>query len=863
MFMRISDASCHKWHKYASHRCSRIYFGVILTGSFFFSEFLNLEFLNFRFLNLKAFAETVSLGEMKRTDSQQAESLYQMGRVREAIALWLQMLDRSPSPQIKAALHNNLAIAYRQIGRMSEAIGQWQKAIEIYKASSDRLDQVRLAQSQVELAQAYLAIGQQQQAIQILQSVVLPDLLSQNNGDQFLDRNSAEQQQVAIAIKGSLGNAHFALGDYDRALSFYQEGLSLATTLLSPTQATPSLGLGWLNVGNTLAKRAERYTIQIKAAMQEGEQQEAARLQGLRDRDLENARSAYARSLTYTDTDPILRVKVLLNFAHLLDETKDSQFSAYQREAATLIDTLPTSREKIHALIDLASLPPDPNLGATRQITLLEKAIATAETIGDLRSQSFALGSLGKIYEMQGEYKLALDFTDRAQWIAQQINAGDSLYRWQWQSGRIYKALGKPQEAMKAYRQAIASIQSIRSDIIAADRNFQFDVRDGVEPVYRELMELLLSLPNSGDRDRQVEEALKISELLRLSELQNFFGDECIEIQTTQQIDQIFAQQKAAFIYSIILERQTFVVLRLPDGSLKTYSVPRSQAQLSSKIESLRLALEKIATDEYLAPAQEVYNLLMRPMETDLARSQVELLVFVNDGALRSVPMAALHDGKQFLIQKYPVVALLGTSLSNKATDTQSIRQISFGLSEAISPFAALPNVPQELQGIHNLIAGEQFLNRDFTLETLTRKVKEGYTVIHLATHAKFGTTPESTFLQAFDRQISLEQLETILRSSATAIELLVLSACQTATGDNRATLGLAGIALRSGVKSVLATLWSVNDADVVPFITDFYREWRKSGVTKAEALRRAQIKNITSYSGHPAIWSPFILVGN
>ncbi|NKB18727.1 MAG: CHAT domain-containing protein [Pseudanabaena sp. CRU_2_10] len=278
----------------------------------------------------------------------------------------------------------------------------------------------------------------------------------------------------------------------------------------------------------------------------------------------------------------------------------------------------------------------------------------------------------------------------------------------------------------------------------------------------------------------------------------------------------------------------------------------------------MRFTLENIATDEYLTPAQEVYDLLIRPMAADLARSPIDILVFVNDGILRSVPMAALHDGKQFLIQKYPIASVLGTSLTpTLAENAPRLQALAFGLSEAVPPFVALPSVPDEIQEVENILGGQKYLNRDFTFKSFQTKVKEGFAVVHLATHAKFGATPESTFLQAFDRTVSLEQLETILRSSKHAIELLVLSACQTAAGDNRSTLGLAGIALRSGVKSVLATLWSVNDTDVVPLIQDFYREWQKPGVTKAEALRRAQLNNINGNNGHPAIWAAFILVGN
>jgi CHAT domain-containing protein len=799
-------------------------------------------------------AEAQSGTPNSKQSPNQAESLYQSGRYREAIAAWLQLLEVSSSSIAKATIHSNLGVAYRQIGQMSEAIAHWQQAITIYQASSDPLNRARIVPLQIDRAQAYIAIGQHRQAIPLLQLAI------------DLALTLPESKQMAIAAKGALGNAYLGSGDYDRALAAYQESISLAGQQSGESgQKSQWLATGWMNVGNTLAKRAERYHLQVQVAKAEGDLQETSRLQQARNRDRSDARSAYDRSLMQ-NSDAISQAKILLNLSHLLQVTENTQnaqvVNTYGQKAAALLANTPPSRAKAYALIDLATLNRQDS--SELQIQTIEQAIATSKTISDRRAESFALGALGHIYELRGEIDRAMTLTTQAQWIAQQTNAADSLYRWQWQAGRLHKARGDRASSLASYREAIATLQSIRSDIVAADRSLQFDVRDSVEPVYRETIELLLAESETTAQKPAIEEALQVSELLRLSELQNFFGDECVEIAPVRQNSQLFPQQKVAFIHSVILNRRTYIVMRLPDGSLKSYLVPLSQEQLNVKIKRLRFTLENIATDEYLTSSQEIYDLLIRPMADDLARSPIDMLAFVNDGILRSVPMAALHDGKQFLIQKYPIVSLLGTSLTpTLAENAPSIQALVFGLSEAIPPFPALPNVPTEIQEVKDIVGGQKYLNRDFTFESLQKNVKGGFAVVHLATHAKFGATPESTFLQAYDRTISLEQLETILRKSKHAIELLVLSACQTAAGDNRATLGLAGVALRSGVKSVLATLWAVNDAEVVPLIQDFYREWQKPGVTKAEALRRAQLNSINSNSGHPAIWAAFILVGN
>ncbi len=794
------------------------------------------------------------------------ETLYQMSRYDEAIKKWLEMLDLTSNLDEKALIYNNLGIAYRQTGKISEAIAQWQQAIVIYQSQSPSQNQSqnsdRLTKLFIDQAQAYIALGQHQQAVLLLQKVATIA--------------SPENMQL---VKGTLGNAYFALGKYEQAIAVYQESISL-------TNKPQILAKGWMNLGNAFTKSAQRYQAQIQVEIEEGDRPEVTRLQNLRSQSLAAARNAYARSLQ-PDSEAMLKAQVLLNLAHLIqadldhEDDQDQKLTVYLQQASDFLAIAPPSRSKVYTLLDLAALhqQSSPSL----QMRPLEQARAIAQSIGDLRSESFVLGAIGKVYEAQGDFTRALSFTSQAQWLAQTNNSADSLYRWQWQAGRILNARGERSKSIETYRQAIATLQSIRSDLVAADRGFQFDVRDTVEPVYRELIELLMtesiSTSNLTNQKSMIEEALQVSELLRLSELQNFFGDECLQTKSTSKanLDRESqslvkqSQQKVALIYSIILDQQTYIVIRLPDNSLKSYLVDVSKAKFYTKIKYLRFTLENVATNEYLTPAQEIYDLLIRPIEKDLERSQVELLVFVNDGILRTVPMAALYDGKQFLIQKYPISYLVGSKLPDETGSFSQLNLVAFGLSEAIAPFKALPNVLKELEEVEKIWESpinkkpewKTFFNRDFTFESLQTQIKQGYGVVHLATHAKFGATPETTFLQAFDRKINLDQLESILRSSRTQIELLVLSACQTAAGDNRSILGLAGVSLRSGVKNVLATLWAVDDADVVPLIKDFYTEWQTNGLTKAKALQQAQIKSITKDNFHPASWSAFILVGN
>ena len=226
--------------------------------------------------------------------------------------------------------------------------------------------------------------------------------------------------------------------------------------------------------------------------------------------------------------------------------------------------------------------------------------------------------------------------------------------------------------------------------------------------------------------------------------------------------------------------------------------------------------------------------------------------------------MAALHDGKQFLVQKYAISTRLGLNLSAQAQpEVQEQEALVFGLTVKVPPFAPLPHVNAETEAVRDILGGSRFLDQEFTLVNLEKQIQKpkNYSVVHLATHGKFRGTANSTFLQAYDRRISLQEFENVLLANTEPIDLLTLSACQTAAGDNRSTLGIAGLAARTGVKNVLASLWFVNDADTVPLIENFYFYLRQPGTTKAEALRKAQVSLISRPNSHPARWSSFILV--
>lgn len=848
-----------RWHR----------FSFLFLASLFFCLGLHLGLLGQAHQSAIA-KETQSLASTLVSESgeaytqlvQQGLERYQAGKWQEAIALWQQALPQISADKDRAVVLNNLALAYRQTGKLAEAIAHWEQGIQIYRSQRDQVMRQPLAGMLIEQAQAYNTLGQHQRAITLLQSALEITQQTKNR------RNEA-------AAQGALGNAYWALGDYQQALTAHQISLKIARELNNTIYMATALN----NLGNVYVSRATRYSYQATVADLEGDNKEFNLLTKSATEDQAEARKLFEQSVqTAKNVTAFEEIRGLMNLTHLLQQSSPQEqnliVSNWQR-VQELLNSLPDSRDKAYALINLAESfkrYPEGMPSSNAYTRTIEQALAVARNIGDARAESFALGSLGHLQEAARDYSQAMELTRKAQFAAQQINAPDSLYRWQWQAGRLLKAIGEKEKAIATYQQAIATLQSIRGDIVAANQELQFDFREQVEPVYRELMALLLeSAPSakSHDQTSPIAKVVDTLELLKLAELQNFFGDECVQVALAQgNGTKSLMNTNTAVIYTVILENQTQIILRSPNNSLTNYPVAMGKEAIEKEINELRYLLELRQTEQYLPQAQKIYNLLIRPIEADLAAIKPSTLVFINDGVLRKVPMAALHDGKAFLIEKYPIATTPSLSLTNrKLSERSNLEALSMGLTVARPPFAALTNVQAEVNAVNTTLGGAELIDQEFTLSNLEKQLQtKSYPVVHIATHGKFGVDAESTFLVGYDQRISIQKLDNLLRSkgSKQPVKLLTLSACQTAAGDNRSALGIAGVAVRAGAESAVATLWYINDQATVPLIEEFYRQLRQPNITKAEALRNAQLKMITDESyNHPAVWSPFILIGN
>jgi CHAT domain-containing protein/Flp pilus assembly protein TadD len=715
------------------------------------------------------------------------------------------------------------------LGKAEQALKTWQNSESIYKQINN---QNGVVGSRINQAQAWLVLGVYRRSLTILTAL-----------------HQELQTQPLSIIKAvelrSLGDSLQLAGDLKKSRQVLQQSLSIAEKLDSPE----NVGAALFSLGNTA--RVERK--------------------------FEDAIALYQKAADIAP-NPITKVQARINQLSLLVSTGEVETARkLLPQITTQLNKLPPSQTNIYARINLVQSLLKLNTKPETIAQITATAVQQAKNLADKRAYCFALGTLGSVYEKTKQFSNAEKLTKQALTIAQTINAPDISYRWHWQLGRLLKQQGKIESAIASYDIAVNDLQTLRSDLVAVNRDVQYSFKETVEPVYRESVALLLESQQNNKSEKTLDKARQRIESLQLAELDDYFRQACIDTQTVV-LDQIVDQDNptAAIIYPIILPEQLQVIVKIPNQPLRNYAVKKSQKQVETILTQLREYLEQPdRVEDVQALSQQIYSWLIKDIESDLQKSGVKTLVFVLDGALRNIPMATLYDGKQYLVEKYAVSLSLGLQLlAPKPLAEEALKVLAAGLVEPPQDFQKFPPLP-EIKSEFNLInqAGvstKQLLDQEFTSITLEKNVNTTpFNVLHLATHGEFSSRAEDTFILAADGKINVTQFDSLLRrrdeNRSQDLEMLVLSACQTAKGDNRATLGLAGVSVKAGARSTLASLWNVNDKSTAILMGEFYHELANTKVTKAEALRRAQVTLLKKYPNYerPQFWAPYILVGN
>jgi CHAT domain-containing protein len=829
---------------------------------------------------------------------QQGLERYQSGDFQGAIAIWSNALSDRPNIETQITLLKYLARAYSQVGQVDRAITSLNQLIAHYQNTGDR---IQLGRMLTEQAQAYSSLGQQRKAIAIL------------CGEQT-EPDCAKESALAIARQqsdwlgeaaglGSLGNVYRLQGDYETSLRLLRKSLAIAETLKNSAYVVAAKnGLG--NTYANLAKRDYRYA---EFALDSGDRIATDKFTKQAIDHDRNAIQFYETSVSAARQQGNLTDEshALLNLATSYQRSfkGSSVAESTLKQAAELRDRLPDSRDKAYGSIRLANLLQlsasnhsnlNPNVQClseipTESVKLLNQAIAISQRIRDPQAESFALGRLGHVYECQKNFTQAIKLTQQAQFAAQ--NQG-SRYLWDWQMGRILQAQGNTAEAIAAYESSVKVLKEIRGDLAIASRDFQFDFRDAVEPVYRELTALQLqSTPTRITLDINPESALETIDSLRLAEIQNYLGEDCAITVIAKPVSLV--NDKTAIFSTIVLKNRIAVIVTLPQSPPKVRWMPVPSQTVMATANDLRLKIEQRSdlANAYQAPSQQIYDWLIRPFAQDLQTANTETLVFIQDGILRSIPMTALYDGKEFLVERYAIASTLSLTLVEPTQlEPRSLRVLGFGLTKASAVagptfFEPLSHVKTELAGMTKTLPGsKEFIDEAFTIDRLKEELKQNdFPIIHLATHGKFGIDSRDTFLvtgkqiqatepfqskpQNYNEKLTMNQLYQILQNTQEGKrpELLTLTACETAVGSARDALGIAGISLQAGAKSAIASLWQVDDEATAELISQFYQNLSQ-GMGRARALQVAQKDWIQKHSGarnHPGYWAALTLVGN
>ncbi|HJT21910.1 MAG TPA: CHAT domain-containing protein [Nitrospira sp.] len=722
-----------------------------------------------------------------------------------------------------------------QRGAFDRAHAAWKDAAQAYERSGNAKEQ---CQALIQAAQASEALGHVSQAVQQLELALIV-------------AQRTEDRPLIATVQDSLGHAYLAARNPEAAVQYLNQAAEIAAADGDPAlNARIQHDMGLAHISQQRYEEALRsFTSSQQNALAGGDRPLAVHAQ------INASRTAW-------------KLNQAEQARKWLDQALDGlkNFEPSHDKATSLIRVGLGYQQLVPALPGTSA----PLL--LRTAGTFVEAANTAEKIGDRRTLSYADGYLGHLYETEHRYDEALHLTRRAVFSAQAANAPESLYRWQWQMGRLLAVTGKLDEAISAYVTATETLKPIRAEVASALSVSSLNGDESVRGMFYELSDLLLQRASLTADLTAVEPYLRSArdaiEAYKAAELRDYFRDECVDALQARLAKLETVSPTTAIIYPIVFPDRMELLLSLPTGMTRV-SVPVKAPELKQVVRTFRRLVEKRTTREYLIPAQQLYNWLIRPLESEMMRLHIDTLVFVPDGVLRTIPFSALHDGTSFLIQKYALALTPGLYLTDpRPLDRENIRFLAGGLTQSVQGFPALPYVADEVDAVRTLYQADQLLNQQFKTPLLEQELRESrYGILHIATHGKFSSDANDSFLLTFDGKLTMDALDRLIglfRFRKEPLELLTLSACQTGVGDDRAALGLAGVAIKAGARSALATLWFINDEASSALLSEFYRQLRDATLTKAEALRRAQVSLLEDrVYEHPAYWSPFLLLNN
>jgi CHAT domain-containing protein len=857
-----------------------------------------------------------------------------------------------------------------QSGKFQAAIRLWQQAIILYQQNGDRLREgyalANIGFAHNNMNNYNLAAEAHLQSITIareisdldLEALGLYGLGSAYAGQGNYPQAIAEyQKSLTIARKTNyrrteaqvlraMAESYKALSKYAEAIEFYQQSLKLAEEIDFRERGRILSGLGALyrQIGK-YAEAINAYQQSIEIARQVPDRaNEASALLGL-------------GNVYFAMGDPNLSVQYWRESLTIAREIDDSALKTIVEEAlqaATSEDLIARAREggdrDLEAYgFESQGIDSQNRRDYPQALAAYQQGLTIFRELGNREREGEILSYIGQVLSEQNQTELAIIFLKQSIKVYESIRKDNQVLPKDLQESytltvadsyrRLADLLLKSDRILEAQQildllkvQELRTFTGVRAKVTAAgivyttaeeqviqahDTLIAFG--QTVQKCEREKCNQLNQL--YGRRQALTQEfnqtAQSFAQAIRDRRAQDTAMLDPEDLTRSAQAI-VNAQPGTVLIYPLVLEDKLWLLWVTQGGVVNSIEVPVTQQQLGSTIIRFRQLLKTPAPaniPELQATAKQLYTWLIAPLEPELKANHIQHLVFSLDRATRYIPMAALFDGKQYLVENYTISTVLSadlTNMSDRLPAPANTQAIAFGLSQATADFPSLPNVPNELnaiirqnasdpQGFYN---GLQFLDRAFTRNSL-RDNLIGHQILHIATHGEFipGRRDESFLILGTGEKLRVAEIND-MQQVFQDIKLVVLSACQTALGepdqDGIEVNGIAYYFLNSGASAVMASLWNVNDASTSQLMQQFYHHLTASPQTgtqpktKAEALRNAQISMITGNSealedtqrrlfgarlrdrplsdipapggdrlSHPYYWSPFILIGN
>jgi CHAT domain-containing protein/Tfp pilus assembly protein PilF len=852
-----------------------------------------------------------------------AESLRQaIAKFEEALVLWRQVGDKKQ----EGTTLNAIGFIYNALGEKQKALEYFNQALPLYRAVGDRGGEATTLNN---IGHVYDDLGEKQKALEFYNQA-LP--LWRAVGDH---RREADILSNIGLVYSNLGEKQKALSFYNQALPLYRavgDRRGEARTLTNIGAVYSDLGekqkaLEYFNQALPLVRavgdrRGEATTLNNIGRVYSdlGEKQKALSFFN------------QALPLYRAVGDRSGEANTLNNIGIVYDDLGEKQKALeFYNQALPLLRAVGDRSVEATTLNNIGGVYDD--LGEKQKaLEFFNQVLPLRRAVGDRGGEATTLNNIGAVYNALEEKQKALEFFNQALPLFRAVSDRSVEATTLSNIGVVYRDTKQPIEAIKYLEQSATITLQLRSYIARENRKTFLENERGTAVALVDLLidqkqperafewANLATVADLADYSRLVnakvanpeaqqvidqwnqkniqleslrkdlQEKFSPEQSQRVNQLQEQLNQEAENIRNRflevadlfetkpTDITQLRASIPAGttVIQPVLLTNitdvpNTIALFVLTRDKLTVKKIPVDSAKFDVLVKQTYEKLTNYKDSEYLHNLEQLYNLIIRPVEAEIQATKPKQLSFIATGKLRYIPFEALYDGKteQYLIQKYPISYLtrLSTrSLQAKATaNPASARKVlAFGNPKPDSPLA-LEGAEAEVKSIIPIFPGsEAFINSQATLNTFKTNIPR-FSLLHLATHGCFqkGGCPklgleENTLLFA-DQRFNIRDAALLGLENT---ELITLSACQTGlqTESNGEEIsGLAYLFERAGSKAVIASLWSAADKPTQEIMVQFYQNI-KQGMNKDEALRQAKLSQIDS---HPFFWSPFVLIGD